>query len=451
MNEVQLRIPQNLGVPLLQAVRAPGLREPVVFGFARHAVVARRTLILLRDFAVPPESAFMPSHGHGARWRGAYTIELLNRAVELDCGLFIFHAHGGSAQVQLSADDRHSASELLPKCQLIIPFRPHGSIVVGETSAAGVILLPGADQPVENLRFRMFEGGMVTWPLPSASRDDRVIFEKQRLPQTALTRALLKNATVAVVGASGGGSQVIPQLAAMGVGEIVAIDSQTADSSNRLATPNIGWLDALLRLPKTLAMRLLVWRIDRSVRFTAIKALVPEPITLDALKRSDVIVGCVNNLHARADLNEIAWRYCVPYIDIGLVLATNENAPSEPKPLTAISGNIFVAVPGGPCLWCSGFLSQDKLDRETQGRGRAYLRAAHGVDALVAPFNGTLASEASADVLRLLLGFRPADAASMRHYDGFDGTVTECAVRKREDCGLCERNLAAGDLVWQSV
>ena len=164
------------------------------------------------------------------------------------------------------------------------------------------------------------------------------------------------------------------------------------------------------------------------------------------LKRSDAIVGSVN-LHARADLNEIAWRYCIPYVDIGLASSVDERSRAEIKPLSGISGNIFTALPGGPCLWCTGFVSKEKLDLETGGRGRSYLRTADGANVFVAPFNGTLASEAAAEVLRLLVGIRRR-TEFRKIYDGFSGTLLECIVRKRRDCELCGRSLALGDPVW---
>src|SRR5438309_9838783 len=129
MSNVQVRIPYDVAQRLLQEIHRPAPREPVVFGLARHASAGGRRLVLIRDFVVPPESAFLPSQGHGARWRGSYTIELLNRALAEDLGLFIFHAHGRSRSVQMSGDDRHSASQLLPRFQLVAPRRPHGSIV----------------------------------------------------------------------------------------------------------------------------------------------------------------------------------------------------------------------------------------------------------------------------------------------------------------------------------
>ena len=67
--------------------------------------------------------------------------------------------------------------------------------------------------------------------------------------------------------------------------------------------------------------------------------------------------------------------YCIPYIDIGLTLRPSE--PTNPQSrLSHISGNVFTAIPGGACLWCTGFLSEKALAVEAGGADRAYLRSA---------------------------------------------------------------------------
>lgn len=451
MSKIQVRVPCNFAGRLIEGIYRPGPREAVVFGFISHARTASRDLILLRDLVVPPESAFLPSRGHGARWSGAYMVELLNRALAQQLGLFIFHAHPGSTTVAMSHDDLASAGELLPRFQLVLPQRPHGSIVFGAQSIAGTILMPHHDNAVSQFSLRMIEDDEIrTWPLPDATPVEYLLLARQPLTDSLLLRKMLKRTVVAVVGLSGGGSQVVPHLAALGIGEIIAIDDQRADQSNRMATPNLGWIDALFRIHKIAAAKWRVWFINRDVTFTGIKARVPEKSALEALKRADIIIGCVNNLHARADLNEVAWRYCIPYIDIGIRLTIDERAPADPRPLTAIPGNHFTAIPGGPCLWCTEFLTEKKLDKETEGRGRPYLQDLTGRDAFVSPFNGTLASEAAAEVLRLITGLR-FRRESRRQYDGFTGTLLEVSVTRRTSCPLCESILAAGDPVWQPI
>src|SRR5439155_26005287 len=136
MRELQIRIPKTLSSRLLQEIRKYDQRESVVFALASHATTLDHDLILIKDVIIPPPTAFLPSNGHGARWTGAYMIELLNVALERCLGLFIFHAHGNRGQVRLSEDDLNSANQLLPQFQLAAPNRPHGSIVIGPDSAA---------------------------------------------------------------------------------------------------------------------------------------------------------------------------------------------------------------------------------------------------------------------------------------------------------------------------
>jgi hypothetical protein len=196
----------------------------------------------------------------------------------------------------------------------------------------------------------------------------------------------------------------------------------------------------------------MVWWINRNVRFTAVNSLVPEKAAIEALKRADVIVGCVNNLNARADLQEIAWRYCIPYVDIGLGLFPLD-PDDELSEIAAISGNVFTAVPGGACLWCTGFLTEKKLEMEAGGANRSYLRTTLSrqngqVAAFVTSFNAVLAGLAASDVLQLLLGYAPV-LSTRRQYDALSGTVSEVLVQRNRSCQKCSSVLAAGDPLWQ--
>jgi hypothetical protein len=449
---LELRIPACFYGQMREQFNRPARREAVVFALVSQARAGDRDLILVRDLITPPESAFLPSSGHGARWRGAYMIELLNAAVERGLGLFVFHAHPVD-RPQLSRDDRNSAIALLPKFQVVQPRRPHGSVVFGRHSAAGIVLLPGRDHLDEQFRVRLFEGRIVTWPMPEVELADDLLFEKQPLTDGHLSARVLQQTKVAVVGLSGGGSQVVLQLAGLGVGQIVGVDNQRFDGSNRFASDAVTWLDAVLHRKKTSAMRGKVRTANRHVRFIGIRQAVPGRDATEAVKQADIIVGCVNNLHARADLMEIAWRYCIPYVDIGLGVHPEEGDGAKPRRIVSIAGNVSTAVPGGPCMWCSGFLSNEKLSKETGGKGRAYMRqlADDGQpepNVRVLSFNRVLAGLAVSDVLQLLLGFSPVGLKPYRRYDAFEGTVAEWGVTRKPDCPLCSAVLAAGDPLW---
>jgi molybdopterin-synthase adenylyltransferase len=450
---VQLRIPCHLWGPLWDELRQSAAHEPVLFGLVSHGRTSDGTLVLVRDLIVPPATAFMRVSGHATKWSGAYNIELLNEALERGLGIVILHYHPGTAPVRMSRDDEQSARQLLPAFQMVVPGRPHVSVVLGETSISGLVLLPGTSALIHNFQLRFFTDGVTTFPPPEASARDLQLHRGRPLVDGVVSRSLVRNMSVAVVGLSGGGTQVATQLAGLGVGEIIGIDTQRVTRDNLLATDDFGWADVSLRRRKTAVVRSKVWWINRHVRFTALDALVPQKAAIEALKRADVIVGCVNNLNARADIQEIAWRYCIPYVDIGLGLHPLD-PDDELSEVAAISGNVFAAVPGGACLWCTGFLTEEKLQLEAGGAGRSYLRtnlaarSKRDSAAYVASFNGALAGLAVSDVLQLILGYAPP-LPVRKQYDGLKGTVSEVVVQKNQNCPKCSSVLAAGDPLWR--
>src|SRR5207248_1453805 len=143
---------------------------------------------------------------------------------------------------------------------------------------------------------------------------------RQPIAANKVVERILRDTTVAVIGLSGGGSQVAPQLAALGIGTIIGIDNQRVERGNLFATSRFGWPDVALSRRKTSVAKTAVWWVNRRSRFIAVNARVPEAAAIDAIKSADIALGCVNNLHARSDVMELCWRYCIPYVDIGFVV-----------------------------------------------------------------------------------------------------------------------------------
>jgi hypothetical protein len=264
-----------------------------------------------------------------------------------------------------------------------------------------------------------------------------------------LVRRIVAQCRIAVVGQSGGGTHVTQQLLQLGLGEVIGIDDDHVDEGNRFAGVGVGEKDIQKQRSKVAAVRRNLARIFPSVKYTAVCEPLPQAKALSAVRRADLIVGCVNNLHARADIQEVALRYLIPYVDIGLTIPAEDDPGEEFPAIRAISGNVFTFTPGGPCLWCTDFLTDEKLAEETERRSRPYLKTPDNADALVVSFNGLLASQAVTEVLQLLTGFAPQDAVSVyKKYDGFTGTLLPWAVKKNDTCPRCNILLGAGDPIW---
>jgi len=441
---VEIRIPGRIGKQLKEEVLRRGGHEHVVFALASSAETADKTLILVKKILTLHEEQYVETRYHGAMWRGSSTLDIINEAIDRKLGIFIFHAHDHSGKVGLSQDDLQSAQTLLPSYQNLVPWRPHGSIVIGKEHAAGVVLMPEARSLATISRLRWLDNSIVDWDEASSvalSKTFDRMYDRQTLLIGSRGQELLNRAKIAVVGLSGGGSHIVQQAAHLGIGEIIGIDADSVEEENRHRLIGVSRFDVRLKRRKTSVMSRLVARINRDVKFTSIPYNVPAQAALDQLKRADIIVGCVDSLQARSDIQEISQRYLIPYIDIGLLIIPDQSSQS-------IGGNVLSLIPGMFCMWCIGFLSDRKLAEETGGRPRSYFQGTPK-QAQVVSFNGLLASAAMNEVLHLVTGYRQNnDVGTIKKFDGNKGTLEDWVFNTHDSCAKCETQIAAGDPVW---
>lgn len=101
----------------------------------------------------------------------------------------------------------------------------------------------------------------------------------------------------------------------------------------------------------------------------------PEP-----LRQCQIVFGCVDSYQGRHELEVACRRYLMHYIDIGMDVHGTE------KPV--IGGQVILSSPGGICMRCMGFLTDERLAQEAARYGKAGPRPQ-----VVWP-NGVLASTA---------------------------------------------------------
>jgi molybdopterin-synthase adenylyltransferase len=457
MTELELRIPLGVGEALRDIVFRDGQHEYVPIGLASHARLGDRDTLFLRHLLELPESAYRPRAAHGAAGSGSAMIPAIETAIQETLGIVIFHAHGHRGPPQLSDDDRRSAERLIPMFRARVLTRPHGSVVLSRSHAGGIVMMPGESAPRTDIDVRWLGASIIDWRISPPGRSGCAAVENFAR-QLAIVRQdgqrTLAHARVAVVGLGGGGSHVVQQLAHLGVGDIIGIDADRVAKTNRHRLIGITRLDLWLRRRKTTIMRRVVKTVGLSNRCRTIEVRVPGPAALEILKTADVIVGCLDNLHARADLQELSWRFLIPYVDVGVnIRAIKDPEPEGPR--VTIGGNVLTLIPGGFCMWCSAFLSKEKLDAELNGPNRNYFEN-QGGEAQVVSLNGLVASQAATEVLQLLTGFggsglRRRDVAlgeqsglqrGFRKLNGVRGTLDDWGATRRSDCAAATRRSA---------
>ena len=321
MTVLELRIPLGVGEALRDVIFRHGQHEYVAIALVSHARLADRDTLFIRHLLELPETAYRLKAGHGAAWSGSSMIPAIETAMEETLGIVLIHAHEHRGPPRLSEDDCSSAERLLPMFRTRVPTRPHGSVVLSESHASGILLMPGDSARRTEIDVRWLGASIIDWRVPSPNRSNRAVvedFARQLLVVTEDGQRTLAHARVAVVGLGGGGSHVVQQLAHLGVGEIIGVDGDHAAKTNRHRLTGMTRLDAWLRRKKTTIMRRVVRTVGLSNRCRMIEEPVPGPAMLGVLKTADIIVGGLDNLHARADLQELSWRFLIPYVDIGV-------------------------------------------------------------------------------------------------------------------------------------
>lgn len=218
------------------------------------------------------------------------------------------------------------------------------------------------------------------------------------------------------VGLGGGNSHVAQQLAHLGIGNFVLIDADRISPTNLNRLIGGTWWHVLKRTAKVLIAGRMIRAINPNARVEV--HIEQWQLAADALKRCDVVVGGLDNVRGKDELDAFCRRFLIPYVDQGMDVHKLGSGHGH-----LIAGQVFLSEPGGPCLRCMGIVTDDALAEEARKYG-----AAGGRPQVVWP-NGVLASLAVGLVVQTIVPWsrRPGPGA----YLSFDGNSGLVAVPER--------------------
>jgi molybdopterin-synthase adenylyltransferase len=227
------------------------------------------------------------------------------------------------------------------------------------------------------------------------------------------SEARLARATVGLVGLGGGNSHVAQQLAHVGIGNFVLIDADRISPTNLNRLIGGTWWHVLRRTAKVLIAKRMIRAINPNAR--VVVHIEQWQLAADALKRCDVVVGGLDNVRSKDELDAFCRRHLVPYVDQGMDVHKLGAGHGH-----LVAGQVFLSEPGGPCLRCMGIVTDDALAEEAKRYG-----AAGGRPQVVWP-NGVLASLAVGMVVQTIVPWsRRARPGSYLSFDGNSGLVAE--------------------------
>ena len=377
--------------------------EHFAFFLAQPCASASEPIFLVKDaICIPDEHALLSEDGWSLTPEG-YLLAI-NAAVKAKLSLIEAHNHGGS-RPRFSSTDRQGLKEFVPYVLESLPGRPYAATVWGDSTIHGEFFSPdgtgGSARSITVVGDRFQQ-------LTSRDDDDRPVssrFSRQLPWFTESGQQLLGRVRVGIVGVGGTGSHVAQQLTFLGIRDFVIVEDDTADetSMNRLVTATAADLDT----PKDILARRLIKSVAPSAQ-VSLAGKLQTRAAIDALKRVDVIFGCVDNDGARLILNELSWAFNVPYFDVTVGIEVGEAG------VELAGGRLAVITPGGPCLHCAGeidrqeaqfFLSTKKEQAFQLERG--YVQGIDVPAPSVVSLNAAVASLAVNEFATFFSGLRP--------------------------------------------
>jgi hypothetical protein len=161
------------------------------------------------------------------------------------------------------------------------------------------------------------------------------------------------------------------------------------------------------------------------------------------LLEADFIFGCTDSMASRAVINQIAYQYLIPVIDMGVAIHVHDGH------MASVTGRVQMLSAGLGCLVCADGLDgrqvRWELMSQAQRRADPYFENASVPQPAVMPLNGIVTSAAVAMFMSAITGY-PGDARLL-HYDGLRGSMRPQILPQRHLCIVCSSDgaLARGD------
>lgn len=410
----------------------------------RHATGDGGSLLTVRELHLLDDEEF-PAGEHGYRQLAASALARVgNRAAEESLALISAHSHPGSGERTGLSHDDLAAHERIFEHLLDITAAPVvAGIAFGEHSAAGELWRRGGHRtPLERVRVvgSNIELLRAAPSAPAGSSPER--FERQVRLFGDVGQARLRGMHVAVMGAGGGGSILVEQLAHLGVGHLTVVDPDVVERHNLSRIIAASDTDARNHTKKVEVAARNAKRIDPSLRVDAIDGDIADLDVARRLVDCDFLFLATDTATARLVGNAIAQSFLIPLIQIGAKVDTNQDGQIE---------QIYTAVrpvlPRRGCLFCAGLIDPLALQREAaspqERANQNYLADVAVVDPSVTTLNAAAAAGALNVFLMAAIGQASDALAEHRLTLTREGVSIEPKVPRVAECRWCGEHPAS--------
>jgi hypothetical protein len=349
-------------------------------------------------------------------------------------GVTFVHSHPGAEPPTFSATDDRGELELGAFLRRRCPDALHASMVLS-LGGLRARLIAGEDMRVVSVGVdHLVQFDPTAEETALEARNDRQV--RAFGPEGQRRLSALR---VAIVGLGGTGSLMAQQLAHLGVRDFLLFDHDVVDetSLNRLAhagPSNVG-------APKVDVAADAILHVAPDARVERYRADVTRLAAANRLAAVDFLFGCTDSAGSRAVLQQVAYQYLLPCIDMGVVIVQDGNA------IRHVHGRVQLLAPGFGCLCCAGLLNPDAVrhDMMTPGQRAAdpYFEGQGEPEPAVMPLNATTTSIAAGMFLSMVAG-TPMKARHVM-FDGVAPSLRRVMTPPSASCPICS---ASGCVGW---
>ncbi len=360
--------------------------------------------------------------------RPEFGLPVERKAGENGWSLVYCHTHVGVAPLcGFSPTDDAAETALAAYASGRSPRVPHCALLIaGDTILArrlgsneAVRVLRAGESAAEEIRIA-----------PAIHAEDQ--FDRQIRAFGAEGQERLQRIRLALVGLGGTGSAAAQQFAHLGVRKFILIDRDTVENSNLNRT--FGATSADVGRPKVEVAARMVRAIRGDAEIEVLARDVADDDVARALLKADLVLSCTDSHASRHVINQIAYQYALPGIDMGVAIEAAAGRAAH------IAGHVKALAPGLACLWCLGSLDprqvREDLMNPEQRQQDPYFRGAKAPpQPAVISINSTVVSAAVTMLLAMVAGL---DApARYIVYDGNRQRMSAVDVAADPGCSFC--------------
>lgn len=459
MKTLRLKIADQDFNELQRLVFADMPKEAGAFALAGSVKHADRVDILVRRPVAVPRELF--------RFQSEARLELAPQAINglialcesNGLGVVLCHSHP-DASLYSPSDDYGEKRVVDTLRQFIGPDAPTASLLFYPDGVRGRVWFPHQELPVEisevviiGRYLKRTRAGESSSDVQTSIAED--IFDRQIRAFGKAGQALIAQTKVGIVGVGGTGSPTGEQLVRLGTQDLVLIDPDKFDPSNITRVYGAFASDLrrswwMLRRKAPLKVELVAAHLKRINPKAKIRA-IPRSVVLEdaaaSLLDRDVIFLCTDEHWGRSIVNQIAYQYLIPTINLGARIKPGDDI------LTAGVGTVDILRPDKACLWCKQFLNAGRIYAESIPRSKreslkreGYVEDIDTNTPSVVSVTTAVSGIAVTAYLQLLTDFMGlAGDISRLNYNIMDGTVQRGTTSILPNC-ICRKVRGFGNL-----